>query len=269
MVNIKYYSYGCAGLAVLGAMGTYISAGNPIVLFLSSFMCMIGAVGAIAFYKYGYLLVPFLTHRGNIVQIIEGGWEIPPSNDVVIKNVGGVYYASKYLGVRIFESASEKSAEENMVYSEYFERAISSVKYVTKFAIMVYMKDITEYRNRIETKHAEAQLRLARERDKPEPDVLKLDRYEKEVASWENQINKLTRGIKPMGLVSYIMTTAVGVSKEAAIAAATAQANELKATISNALNVQVDVLAGDEMLRCFQWEVMIPPTPAELEQALL
>ena len=117
--------------------------------------------------------------------------------------------------------------------------------------------------------HAEAQLRLARERDKPEPDVLKLDRFEKEVAMWENQINKLTRGIKPMGLVSYIMTTAVGVSKEAATAAVNAQANELRATISNALNVQVDLLQGDEMLRCFQWETMIPPIPQELEQAVL
>ena len=86
---------------------------------------------------------------------------------------------------------------------------------------------------------------------------------------WENQINKLTRGIKPMGLVSYVMTTATGVSKEAATAAVNAQANELKATISNALNVQVEPLTGDEMLRCFQWEIMIPPTPQELEQAVL
>jgi hypothetical protein len=223
----------------------------------------------VAFFRYGYVLIPLITQRAKIVQIMEGGYEIPPSNDVIFRNMGGVYYASKFLGVRIYESASEKSVDENVVYAEYFERAISSVKYVTKFAMMLYMKDITEHRNRIETKHAEAQLRLARERDKPEPDVLKMDRFEKEVAMWENQINKLTRGIKPMGLVSYVMTTAVGVSKEAANAAAGAQANELKATLANALNVQVDVLTGEEMLRCFQWETMIPPTPQELEQAVL
>ena len=250
-------------------MGSFVSGGNPFIAFIAALLCMLGSAGAIIFYKYGYLAVPLLTQKGNVVQIMEGGWEIPPSNDVVLKNVGGVYYASKYLGVRIYESASEKSVEENMVYSEYFERAISSVKYVTKFAMMIYMKDISEHRSRIETKHAEAQLRLARERDKPDPDVLKMDRYEKEVAMWEAQINKLTRGIKPMGLVSYVMTTAVGVSKEAAMASAAAQANELKATIANALNVQVELLTGDEMLRCFQWEVMIPPTPQELEQAVL
>ncbi len=269
MVNFKYFSYGAGGLAVLGAMGSFVAGGNPIVSFLAGLMCLLGAIGAVAFYKYGYVLVPLITQRANIVQIMEGGYEIPPSNDVVLKNVGGIYYASKYLAVRIYESASEKTMDENVVYSEYFERAISSVKYVTKFAMMVYMKDVTDYRNRIETKHAEAQLRLARERDKPDPDVLRLDRYEKEVAMWESQINKLTRGIKPMGVISYLMTTAVGVSKEAAMAAANAQANELRATIANALNVQIDVLSGEEMLRCFQWEVMIPPTPTELEQAVL
>ncbi|MCX8175014.1 MAG: hypothetical protein N3E51_02310 [Candidatus Micrarchaeota archaeon] len=269
MVDAKYFAYGAGALALLGAMGCFVGQGNAIVSFISGLLCLIGAIGAVALFKYGYLLIPLLTQRAKIVQIMEGGYEIPPSNDVILKNVGGVYYASKFLGVRIFESASEKSVEENVVYSEYFERAISSVKYVTKFAIMVYMKDITDYRNRIETKHAEAQLRLARERDKPDPDVLKLDRFEKEVAMWEAQINKLTRGIKPMGCVSYVMTTAVGVSKEAAMAAATAQANELKATIANALNVQVELLSGDEMLRCFQWETAIPPTPQELEQALL
>ncbi len=269
MVNLKYFAYGSAALAVVGAMGSFLSGENPIFKFGSALMCLLGAVGAVAFYKYGYLLIPMITQRGNIVQIMEGGYEVPPSNDVVLKNVGGVYYASKYLGVRIYESASEKSMDENIVYSEYFERAISSIKYVTKFAMMIYLKDITDHRSRIETKHAEAQLRLARERDKPDPDVLKMDRFEKEVAMWENQINKLTRGIKPMGLVSYIMTTAVGVSKEAAMASANAQASELRATISNALNVQVDLLQGDEMLRCFQWETMIPPIPQELEQAVL
>lgn len=269
MVNPKYFAYGSAGLAMMGAMGSFMFGGNPIITMLSGGMCMLGAAGAVGFFRYGYILVPLITKYGNVVQIMEGGYEIPPSNDVILKNVNGVYYASKFLSVRIFESTSEKTPEENVVYSEYFERAISSVKYVTKFAMMVYMKDMTEHRNRIETKHAEAQLRLARERDKPEPDVLRLDRYEKEVAMWENQIHKLTRGIKPMGMVSYLMTTAVGVSKEAAMAAVNAQANELKATIANALNVQVEPLAGDEMLRCFQWEAMIPPTPQELEQAVI
>jgi hypothetical protein len=183
--------------------------------------------------------------------------------------VGGLYYASAYLGVKIYESTSEKSAEENAVYSEYFERAISSVRFPTKFSMMVYVLDLTKHRQKWETRHAEAQLRLAREREKPDPDVLKLDRFEKEVAMCEQQIQRLVSGFKPMGAITYVMTTAVGISKEAATAAAKAQGNELRATISNSLNVEVVPLQGDEMLKCFDWEHIIPSSAEGMEQAVL
>jgi len=48
-----------------------------------------------------------------------------------------------------------------------------------------------DYINVLKTKQAEAQLRLAREKDKPYPDVLKLDKCEKEVKLWETALQKL------------------------------------------------------------------------------
>ena len=64
------------------------------------------------------------------------------------------------------------------------------------------------------------------------------------------------------------MTTATGVTKESALAAAQNQANELKATISNALNTEVVQLAGEEMMKCYEWEYFLPPTQAEFESAV-
>lgn len=72
-----------------------------------------------------------------------------------------------------------------------------------------------------------------------------------------------------MGVLAYAMTTASGVTKEAAMAAVRAQARELKVTISNSLNVQVDQLQADQMLKCFEWEKAMPPTPRELDSALV
>ncbi|MFH0927760.1 MAG: hypothetical protein V1822_04230 [Candidatus Micrarchaeota archaeon] len=267
-VNIKYISYAALGLCLLGALGSFISGGGPLAP-IAALLAFLGGVAAVAVFKYGYFIIPFLTQKGKIIQIMEGGYEIPPAQDVIIKNVGGTYYASAYLGVKIYESTTEKSQEENVVYSEYFERAISSVRFPVKFAMMVYVMDMSRHRTKLETKHAEAQLRLAREREKPDPDVLKLDRYEKEVSMYEMQIHRLVSGFKPMGAITYLMTTALGLSKEAATAAAKTQANELRATISNALNVQVVPLQGDEMLRCFEWEHIIPPSASSMEEAVL
>ncbi|MEM2963143.1 MAG: hypothetical protein QXW70_01640 [Candidatus Anstonellales archaeon] len=267
IVDTKQMGYGSALIGLLGVIGAFTGGGGPLSL-IGGIFAGLGAVGAIAFYKYGYVLFPFLTSGARIVQITDTGYEIPPEQDAILKKVGSTYYASMFLGVRIYESTTDKTPEENIIYSEYFERAISSVRFVTKFCLLIYLKDLNEFREKMETKYAEAQLRLSRERDKPEPDILKIDRYEREVAMWENQIAKLTRGIKPMGCVAYVMTTATGVSKEAALAAVKSQANEIRATVSNALNVDVIVLTGEEMKTCFDWEYMIPPNEKELEARL-
>ena len=98
--------------------------------------------------------------------------------------------------------------------------------------------------------------------------MLKIDKYEREVAVWDLQLNKLIKGIKPMGVVAYAMTCASGVSKEGAMASVKAQANELKTVLANALNVDIEWLAADEMLRCFEWEKFYPVTVQDLEESV-
>ncbi len=269
-ISYKYAAIGCFAVGFIGAIGAFLGSGQGggILALIGGIIAGLGGLFAFLFYKYGYVLWPFVTSGARIVQVTDSGYEIPPSQDVILKNKNGMYYATMFLSVRIYESVTDKSQEENAIYAEYFERAISAVKFVTKFAMLVYVKDLTKYRESIETRHAEAQLRLSREREKPEPDVLKLDRYEREVAMWETQMNKMTQGVKPMGTIAYVMTSAVGVSKEAATAAAKSQGSELRATISNALNVEVVPLTGEEMLLCFDWEHTIPSSQTEAEQAL-
>ncbi len=262
----SHFAYACMAIALLGALGAVTTGG--ITSFFGAAVAGGGALASLLIYKYGYFIIPVITKFSNIVLMTDSGYEVPPSQDVIIKKVGTEYYATKFLGVRIYESAAEKSLEENVVYSNYFERAISSVKFVTKFCMMVYVKDMGDYRMKIETKKAEAQLKLSREREKPEPDILKLDRYEREVAMWTSEIEKLARGYKPMATVAYVMTTAVGISKESAKASVSSQANELKATISNALNCEVEELTGDEMLRCIEWEYMLPSNSQTLKEQI-
>jgi hypothetical protein len=267
----KTYIYGSIAIGIVGGILAFIGASaswTPGAL-IGGLMCFLGSFGGVLLWKYGYLVIPLITQRTKTVMVTDTGYEVPPEQDAVVKNVGGVFYASAFLGLKIFESATEKSLEENVSYNQYFERAISNLKYVTKIAYMLYVEDVGEKRKMIETKRAEAQLRLSRERDKPEPDVLKIDKYEREVAHWDAQLNKLIKGVKPMGVIAYAMTTATGISKEAALAAARSQASELRTVLANALNVEVVPLTGDEMLKCFEWEKFYPATTQELEESVI
>lgn len=262
----QIFAYGAAGLAFLGFIGSFMKGTGIWFDLLAGLFAGMGAIFAILFYKYGYIFVPLITQQTRTVVITDTGYEIPPSQDAIIKkSESGTYYASVFLGIRIYESVTEKSTEQNIAYNEYFERAISNLKFVTKISYLLYVEDVSEKRKIIETRKAEAQLRLAREKEKSEPDVLKLDRYEREVAKWEAELNKLIKGVKPMGVVAYAMTTAIGITKEAALAAAKNQANELKDVLTNALNVEIDILTADEMLKTFEWEKTIPPAAQDLE----
>jgi len=263
----KQYIFGSIAVGAIGALFAFI-AGGPFAL-IGGIMAGLGSMFGILFWKYGYILVPLITQRTKVILMSELGYEVPPSQDVIVKNVGGVFYASAFLGLKIFESATEKTTEENIAYSQFFERAISNIKYVTKIAYLLYVEDVGEKRKTIETKRAEAQLRLARERDKPQPDVLKIDKYEREVSIWDTQLTRLIKGVKPMGILAFAQTTAAGLSKEAAMALARSQANELRTVLANALNIEVVNLQGDEMLKCFEWDRFFPTTAQELEESVI
>jgi hypothetical protein len=262
----KLVAFISAGLAFLGALFTIIGGGG-ILSWVGGIIAGVCGLLAVMFLRYGYILLPMITQHTKVVVMTDTGFEVPPSQDVILKKAEGLYYASAFLGIRIHESASEKTLEENIAYNEYFERAISNLKYVSKISYMLYVEDITEKRKNIEAKRAEAQLRLAREREKPEPDVLRIDKFEKEVGSWDTQLNKLIKGIKPMGVIAYAMTTASGVSKEGATASVKAQAKELKSALENTLNVEIEWLTADEMMKCFDWEMFLPTSPQELEES--
>ena len=268
-LSAKQLMYGSIGLAFLGAILALRSSASGILGIIGGLFAGLGGLGAVVFFKYGYLAVPLITKWQKIVMVTDTGYEIPPSQDVIIKKVGNEYYASAFLSVKIFESATERGPEQNVAYNKYFERAISNMRYVVKICYLLYAEDVAEKRRTIETRKAESQLRLARERDKADPDVLKMDKYEREIGMWDNQLQRLIKGVRPMGVLAYAMTSASGVSKEAAVATLRAQVRELKVTLQNALNVQVEQLTAEEMKKCFEWEYAFPSGPKDLEESIL
>ncbi len=268
-LTTKQLMYGSIGLAFLGAIMAIGSSASGWLGLVGGIFAGLGGFGAIIFFKYGYLVVPLITQKSRIVMITDTGYEIPSSQDVIIKKVGNEYYASAFLAIRIFESATERTDQQNVAYNQFFERAISNMRYAVKICYLLYAEDVAEKRRMIETKKAEAQLRLARERDKADPDVLKMDKFEREIAMWDTQLQRLIKGVRPMGVLAYAMTSASGISKEAAVATLRAQVREVKVTLQNALNVQVEQLTAEEMKKCFEWEYAFPTGPKEIEESVI
>jgi len=265
-LTTKQMAYAVIVSSVLVFLVMFTLPGAGILQTVAAFFAAACAILSFVIWKWGYLFIPFFTKRMNIIEVHDGLWETTPAQDAIVKKIGDLYYASVFLHLKMYRSTTEKTQEENVIYVDSFERAISNIKYPVKIGEVLYAKEIGKYREDVETRRYEAQLKLQREREKTEPDVLALDRLEKEVSMWEAQLNRIISGERPMGLIAYAMTTGSGITKDAAVAISKNQAAELKTLLANALNIEVAYLYGEDMKKCFELEYFVPPSVKEAEK---
>jgi hypothetical protein len=256
----KNIAVGCIGVSIAMLAITFVlgSSSELLTLAAAAFAAAFSTAGLLIF-KYGYWIVPFLTKRVRVIDVMDEPYELSSNQDAIVRKVGNAYYASMFIHVKVYESTTEKSEEQKAAFMDLWERALSSLKFVTKFCISSYTKDLTRYRATIENRKADAQLRLANERGKPEQDEAMLDKIEREIAMWDNMTSKISAGENPITQVTYIMASGQGPTPEMALADVKNHANEIKSTISTTLNAEVAILTGDDMKRCFEWDYMLPP----------
>jgi hypothetical protein len=267
-INDKTVAAAALGIAFLTAiMGVQANIPGVFKIVVVGF-CVLSLILSAVVYQVGFIVLPFITRILKVREIRSGGFEIPPSQDVVLKNVGGFYYAAQFMYAKLYESATAGVEEEQSSYMDLWERAVASVDFPFKFCVLSYLDNILKFREDVETKRASAQLKLGREREKPRPDALTIDRWEREVAKQNELLARLSSGEKPLGTLMYVMTIAIGVSPEAAIAAVKGQSSELKATFSNALNLEIIELKGEDMKKCLDWEIAFPPTLKDLKGSI-
>jgi hypothetical protein len=268
-INEKTITVAALSIALLSFLQSITSPGGiSFVKMGVIIICILLMLFDAVIYQLGFIILPLVTRVLKVREIRAGGFEVPPSQDVILKDVGGVYYAAEFLYARLYESAVAGVQEEQSSYIDMWERAVASINFPFKFCVLSYLDDMMKFREDVETNRAAAQLRLGREREKPRPDALTIDKWEREVSRQNELLSRLSSGEKPLGTLMYIMTIALGVSPEAATAAVKGQANELKATFSNALNIEVLNIAGEDMKKCFDWEVAFPPTLKDLKASI-
>ena len=215
--------------------------------------------------------------RMQVVEVEDGmvvqpntAYIIPPARDMVIKKCGSKYYASMFMQAHITSSVTEMDLASKSLFMEYFERAISSARSVVKFSVVAAGIDMTEFGNKLKSRRGEIETNRARLAASGKvSEQAELTRLDREVAMINKQLERLAAGEKPMEVIAYVMTTAVGLSREDASRKVRAQAAEVKTGVGNSLNVDILMLADEDMLRCLEWEYMLPTTLAELTEQVL
>ena len=256
------------GLTAFTVAVLFMTGGASMGGIVTTFMMVVGAFGVLVAYvswAAGYAIMPMLMRYAGVTENMGNGYRISRSQDVIIREVGGIYQATMFMSARFYEAATTDTEEATTTaYMELWERALAGVRFPLKFCLLSYIEDIAKYREGIETKRYAATIKLGKEKEKPNPDALVIDKWEREIAQMNAMLSKLTSGEKPMGAVMYLGTMGLGVSEDAAIAAARAYVGEIRSTVANALNVEIKPVKGEDMKRCFRWESLVSPEPKDI-----
>ncbi|MEW6528314.1 MAG: hypothetical protein AB1391_00345 [Candidatus Micrarchaeota archaeon] len=210
-------------------------------------------------WKYGYLLMPHITSAANIVEV-RGEYTIPPTRDYVLKKSQNGYYATKFLEIMLYESTVDKDDGEKHSLFALFEKALCSLKHVVKITFLFSSVDVSKYIDEIKTKRSEAEAKRSH-LSQHGPDVIRLDR---EIAMLNRLLERLTFGERPMEIIAYASTTALGATKDEAISRVKRQAQEIKTILSSTLSSEIRELSDLDMIKCFEWDYFIPGDREEL-----
>ena len=66
----------------------------------------------------------------------------------------------------------------------------------------------------------------------------------------------------------YAATMGIGANEQAAIDSARRQVSEIRSSVANALNVEIKPLKGEDLRKCFLWELYVPPDTREFLTSL-
>lgn len=254
--------YMIAGIVFIMLVALFLLFQAGIILFIVG---LLFAAIAGAFIYVGYVLTPIVTKIFKITYM-KGDYIFPPGQDVIIRKAGNKFIAAKFMMINIpeREEIAGKSEERSEVYLRDFETALSTISVPIKLNMLLSTKDITAYRESVQAKVYEYSLRIKREMEKAEPDVIKIDKWQKEKDMNENLLKRLASGVKPLATVAYVMTIAKGITKDEARDRVNSNSKEIKAVLSNNLNAEVIDLAGEDAEMCLDWEYAIPTSYNEL-----
>ncbi len=243
---------------------------TPFTDLLFSFLASGFALLTVALIKYDYFIDGILNNLKsgmplNEIEIKVPNYEISSDGEfIIVKKGDNTYFATGILRVLIYKSSLENSHEANLLLNDNFERAFSNIRKTIKMTFMLYLKDLSLYKNQIERKREKAVHLYEKIKNDKTARVYEIERYQRMISMWDNQLKLLMKKPYPMSMQHIISITREGTTIDSAILNARNALNEAKLSFENSLNCNVIPLKGEELERFIEPDMYLPLTSDDL-----
>ncbi len=216
-----------------------------------------------------FLLFPLITGVIGMTFQPYKDYKITKSQEAVIKNVNGLYYATGYLTANLFSYVFKAEREEEaqdlkQVQSvDVWEKAVMSIPFSFKFNVISSGRDIQIVRDELEGKRSYQEFEMSKALSSKSSNEMVINDIQRKMNVIQTQIDRISQGEKPIASLMYFETTAVGVSEKAALDSLTAQLKQLQIAASS-LDVQLLRIVGRELYILFKYSFSLPTEYQEL-----
>lgn len=215
-------------------------------------------VGAIASRYYTYMIMPLLQQRKKeVVLSDETPYHLSSTGDSIVRKEGTEYFATAYVSIPLYRSASEMGPDEKISFAQQVSRLTTILKTPVRFTTEMYVMNKDSYiatlRQAVDKAENE-EARLTQEKD-TEPKML--NRVKGELTMWRNMLESVSSS-PSFELVTYAAIAARGYKEYEAVAAVQQKASELMAGIGAQLGVSPGIVLGEELLKFVEPEYLIP-----------
>jgi hypothetical protein len=257
------------GIVIMLVFATLPSFGNG-WLYVAIILAALAGVMILALNWVDFIVFPAAMKMFKITFQPAKDYLIVKGQDAILKNVGGLFYATGFTTGNLFgytfkaEQEEEAMEEKILLAPENWERAVMSLGFPFKFHVLSVGSDVQKVRDDLEAKRGYQEFQLGRtlENEKASAETAITD-IRRKISIIQAKIDRVSAGEKPVTTLMYFETTAVGVSEKAALDSLSTQIKQLQIGMSS-LNLQISRVVGRELYALSKFNFAIPLTFDEI-----
>lgn len=257
-------------LILLMAFSLTPKIGGGIVSIFAAFIIVAAAVVIVILNFADYLAVSIGFGLLGITFQPAAGYTITKDQKALIKQVGGIYYATGYISGNLFayefkQEIDTEETEASMAQAPLkWEQAVANITFPFKYHVLASGLSVQNVRDELEGKRSYQEYELSKvmQSSSGKGDMA-ISEIQRKINVLQRKMDRISAGEKPVATVMYMETTAVGVSEKAALDELDRQISALQIALSP-LNVDLQRVMGRELYTLFKFNFSIPLTYAEM-----
>jgi hypothetical protein len=212
-----------------------------------------------------YVVFPLFTKAIGVTFQPAKDYKIVADQAAVLKNVGGIFYATGFITASLFPyvfkegSIQPNEGEQVLTSAEKWERIVMSLNFPFKYHILAASRNVQEVREDIEGRRSYQEFQLSKAMQESSVNETVITNIQRNISIIEAQMERISRGERPLSAIMYIETTSYGVSEKAAVDALNEQVNDLQVAFS-AFDVSLQRITGRELYTLFMFNFSLPFT---------